>query len=320
MVAATAPQLKLKIGTRGSPLALAQANEVAADLERLSNGRVTGEVVTFTTGGDKLTTERLINAGGKGLFTREIDAAVDDGRCDIGVHSLKDVPGALPHGQALLAFLEREDPRDGFITTNKLKSPKDLPKGAKVGTASLRRETQTLALRPDLEIVTFRGNVQTRLKKLEDGLADATYLAMAGLNRLDMAHVAEPIAVEEMIPAAGQGIIAIAARPDDLDPEIVDLIVQLNHAETHLAAMAERAFLVELDGSCRTAMGGHARLKDGVWQFTGEVLKPDGTERWGHQGIAQADATAEELAALGRSAGQQIRASAGGDLPAFDDA
>ena len=320
MAASAAPRLKLRIGTRGSPLALVQAREVAASLERLSNGEVTGEIVTFTTGGDKLTTERLINAGGKGLFTREIDAAVDDGRCDIGVHSLKDVPGALPDGQALLAFPQREDPRDGFITAaGELKSPKDLPGNAIVGTASLRRESQTLAMRPDLKIVTFRGNVQTRLQKLADGLANATYLAMAGLERLDMAHVAVPIPVEDMIPAAGQGIITIAARPDDMDSDILALIDQLNHAETRLAAMAERAFLVELDGSCRTAMGGHARLEDGVWKFSGEVLRPDGSERWGHQGITQADASEDEMAALGRSAGEHIRAAAGGNLPAFED-
>jgi len=319
MTAVSSSKLTLKIGTRGSPLALAQANAVAADLERLSNGAVTGEIVSFTTGGDKLTTERLINAGGKGLFTREIDAAVDDGRCDIGVHSLKDVPGALPHGQALLAFPEREDPRDGFINRAGLQSPKDLAKGATVGTASLRRESQTLAMRPDLKIVTFRGNVQTRLKKLDDGLADATYLAMAGLNRLGMAHVATPVPITEMVPAAGQGIVAIAARPDDLDQDVLDLIHQLNHPATRLAAMAERAFLVELDGSCRTAMGGHAWQEDGVWKFAGEVLKPDGSHRWAFQGVAQGDASESEMAALGRGAGQQIRASAGGDLPAFDD-
>lgn len=321
MPATTAPRLKLRIGTRGSPLALVQARSVGADIERLSNGEVTCEIVTFTTGGDKLTTERLINAGGKGLFTREIDAAVDDGRCDIAVHSLKDVPGAVPDGQALLAFPEREDPRDGFITRSgsEMAGPMDLPEGAIVGTASLRRESQTLALRPDLKIVTFRGNVQTRLKKLEDGLADATYLAMAGLHRLDMTHVATPVPVEEMIPAAGQGIITVAGRPDALDDDILTLIAGLDHAETRLAAVAERAFLVELDGSCRTAMGGHARLVDGMWQFTGEVLRPDGSERWGAQGFAQADAGEDELASLGRQAGMSIREAASGELPAFED-
>lgn len=321
MPATTAPRLTLRIGTRGSPLALVQARSVGADIERLSNGEIACEIVTFTTGGDKLTTERLINAGGKGLFTREIDAAVDDGRCDLAVHSLKDVPGAIPDGQALLAFPEREDPRDGFITRSgsDLSGPMDLPEGATVGTASLRRESQTLALRPDLKIVTFRGNVQTRLKKLDDGLADATYLAMAGLHRLEMTHVATPVPVEEMIPAAGQGIITVAARPDALDPDIVDLISKLDHTETRLAATAERAFLVELDGSCRTAMGGHARLEDGMWRFTGEVLRPDGSERWGAQGFTQADSGEDELASLGRQAGMSIREAAGGELPAFDD-
>jgi hydroxymethylbilane synthase len=292
---------------------------VGTELERLSGGDVACEIVTFTTGGDKLTTERLINAGGKGLFTREIDKAVDDGRCDLAVHSLKDIPGLIPDGQALLAYPRREDPRDGFITTSGLESPMDLPEGAVLGTASLRRESQTLAMRPDLKIVTFRGNVQSRLKKLEDGLADATYLAMAGLERLNMTHVARPVPIDEMIPAAGQGIITVAARPDDLDPDIVDLIGQLNHQETRLAAMAERAFLVELDGSCRTAMGGHACLEDGVWLFSGEVLRPDGSERWGARGMAQSDAGEDELASLGRQAGMRIREDAGGDLPAFED-
>ena len=319
MTAGKAPQKSLKIGTRGSPLALVQARQVAADIERLSGGDVVGEIVTFTTGGDKLTTERLINAGGKGLFTREIDAAVDDGRCDLAVHSLKDVPGAIPDGQELLAYPKREDPRDGFITVNGIKRLADLPEGATVGTASLRRESQTLALRPDLNIVTFRGNVQTRLRKLEDGLADATYLAMAGLTRLDMAHLASPIPVETMIPAAGQGIITIAARPDALDSDIVALLRKLDDPMTRLAATAERAFLVELDGSCRTAMGGHACFHDDLWKFSGEVLRPDGSERWVEHGIAQTDASEDEMAELGRSAGQRIRDAAGGDLPAYED-
>lgn len=315
----TAATQTLKIGTRGSPLALVQARQVASDIERLSGGDISCEIVTFTTGGDKLTTERLINSGGKGLFTREIDAAVDDGRCHLAVHSLKDVPGQIPDGQDLVAYPKREDPRDGLITLTGIKSLADLPKGATLGTASLRREAQTLARRPDLNIVTFRGNVQTRLKKLEDGLADATYLAMAGLTRLGMAHIAQPIPVEEMIPAAGQGIITIAVRPDDLDSDALALIRKLDHAQTRKAAIAERAFLVELDGSCRTAMGGHARYHDDLWKFSGEVLQPDGRRRWIEHGIAQADATEAELAALGRAAGQRIRDAAGGNLPAFED-
>ncbi|MEQ9316051.1 MAG: hydroxymethylbilane synthase [Henriciella sp.] len=319
MTAANAPRLKLRIGTRGSPLALVQARQVAADIERLSHGEIAGEIITFTSTGDKLTTERLINSGGKGLFTREIDEAVDDGRCDLAVHSLKDVPGEIPAGQELIAFPKREDPRDGFITVSGIKSLKDLSKGATVGTASLRRESQTLALRPDLNIVTFRGNVQTRLKKLEDGLADATYLAMSGLERLGMAHLASPVPVEQMIPAAGQGIITVAARPDDLDGDILALLRRLDHTDSRKAAIAERAFLVELDGSCRTAMGGHARLEEGVWKFDGEVLRPDGSERWAEKGVAQADASEAELAELGRATGKRIRAAAGGDLPAFED-
>ena len=311
--------ITVRIGTRGSPLALYQANLIASELARVSDNKVRGEIVAFTTKGDQLTTERLINSGGKGLFTREIDRAVETGEVDIGVHSLKDVPGALPDGQALLACPQREDPRDGFISLNGIKSARDLPEGATVGTASLRRESQTLSMRPDLKIVTFRGNVQTRMKKLEDGLADATYLAMSGLERLEMTHVAVPVPITDMIPAAGQGIITVAARPDDLDPAVVDLIKSLNHEQSRLAAIAERAFLVELDGSCRTAMGGHARLEDGKWLFDGEVLEPDGSRRWMQADALSGEVTDNALAGLGRGIGQRIREAAGGDLPAFDD-
>ena len=176
----------LRIGTRNSPLALAQANWVAREIEAQSDGGVTCELVSMTTSGDQLQDRSLLAAGGKGLFTREIDHAVDTGAADIGVHSLKDVPSLLPPGQELVAYTERVDPRDGLVTLSGVKSVRDLPAGATVGTASLRREAQTLALRPDLNVISFRGSVQTRLAKLEAGNADATFLAMAGLERLGL--------------------------------------------------------------------------------------------------------------------------------------
>ena len=185
---AASGQRVLRVGTRGSPLALVQARQIAASLEVASGGACRGEIVTFTTSGDQLTTERLINSGGKGLFTRELDAALDRGEVDITVHSLKDVPSVLPDGQRFVAFPEREDPREGFLSP-RASNLAGLEKGAKVGTASLRREAQTLSRRPDVEIVTFRGNVATRMRKLEEGLADATYLAMAGLTRLGQPEV-----------------------------------------------------------------------------------------------------------------------------------
>lgn len=314
----TRPEI-IRIGTRGSPLALYQARLVSELLETASGRRVKGEIVTFTTKGDQLNTERLINSGGKGLFTREIDQAVDDGRVDIAVHSLKDVPSLLPDGQSIVAYPPRADARDGFLAGNGITSLADLPKGAILGTASLRREAQALALRPDLEVIAFRGSVQTRLKKLEEKRADATFLAMAGLDRLGLAHVANPVPIEDMLPAAGQGIIAVAARPDTLSKTLTESLAIIDDAPTRSAAIAERAFLIELDGSCRTAIAAHMRLQDGGWHLRGEVLSPDGQDRWSAQATAILSATHNDLDALGRSLGQTIRKAAGGNLPAFTD-
>ncbi len=311
--------LTLKIGTRGSPLALYQARLIAQRLSDVSGGAVRGEIVTFSTKGDQLTTERLINSGGKGLFTREIDRAVGDGDVDIGVHSLKDVPSQLPEGQTMVAYPERADPRDGLLSVSGVSALADLPEGATVGTASLRREAQTLALRPDLKMVSFRGSVQTRIKKLEAGEADATFLAMAGLERLDLGHLARPIAVDDMLPAAGQGIIGVAACPDRLAPSAMEALHGLNHVQTEQAAIAERAFLAELDGSCRTAMAAHMRLRSRHWQMRAEVLSPDGTRKWRAEATALIGAGAGELAELGRRLANMIRDDAGGDLPVFED-
>ncbi len=310
----------IRIATRGSPLALYQARLVAAALNTISNGALSGEIVSFTTKGDQLTTERLINSGGKGLFTREIDRAVDAGEADIGVHSLKDVPTLLPDGQAIVAYPERGDPRDGFLSCNGAARLVDLPEGATLGTASLRREAQALAIRPDLNVISFRGSVETRLRKLKDGLADATFLAMAGLSRLDLANVANPIPIEDMLPAAGQGIIAIAARPDTLSQPLIESLTIIDHAPTRCAAIAERAFLTELDGSCRTAMAAHMQLSHSGWHLRGEVLAPDGQTRWSAEATALLSASQQDLTTLGHALGQTIRKAAGDSLPAFTDA
>jgi len=309
----------VRIGTRGSPLALYQAHLIADELARVSDGEIIGEIVKFTTKGDQLTTERLINSGGKGLFTREIDRAVDDGDVDLGVHSLKDVPSVLPDGQELVAYPERSDPRDGFLTTNGIARLQDLPEGAVLGTASLRRESQALALRPDLKVIPFRGRVETRIEKLERGEADATFLAMAGLKRLALDHLAHPVAMGDMLPAAGQGIIAVAARPDHLSADLAEALSLIDHAATRAMATAERAFLAELDGSCRTAMAAQLQNVDGTWQIRGEVLTPDGQTKWSANGEALLSASLKDLAGLGTSIAVDIREQAGGDLPVFSD-
>ena len=314
---ATPGARRLRLGTRASPLALAQANQIAASLRAASDGALVAEIVTFTTTGDQLTTERLINSGGKGLFTRELDDALSRGEIDLAVHSLKDVPSVLPDGQWLAAFPEREDPRDGFLS-HKAGSIRELAEGAVLGTASLRREAQALALRPDLKVVTFRGNVATRMRKLEEGQADATFLAMAGLTRLGMADVAVPVPLEDMLPAAGQGIIGVAIR-DDADTELRRAVESLNHAPSRAAAIAERAFLEKLDGSCRTPIAAHLFDRGEEWQLIGEVLSPGGTARWRGDGVCRKDASEAQLAALGRAVAQEIIFSAKEALPVFGD-
>ncbi len=308
---------KVRLGTRGSPLALAQARQIAGDLVVASGGAFVAEIITFTTTGDQLTTERLINSGGKGLFTRELDDALGRGAIDLAVHSLKDVPSLLPPGQMFAAFPEREDPRDGFVCRS-ARSLRDLPDGARLGTASLRREAQALALRPDLEVVTFRGNVATRLRKLDEGLADATFLAMAGLKRLGLADVATPVPVTDMLPAAAQGIIGVVVR-DDADPDLVAALSRLNHDASAASASAERAFLARLDGSCRTPIAAHLSEQGGEWYLVGEVLSPKGDQRWRATGRARREATPAQLAALGRDVAGEILEEARGSLPVFGD-
>ena len=275
------PAEPLMIGTRGSPLALAQAYETRARLMAafdLPEGAF--EIVVIKTTGDDrsmIDADRpLKEIGNKGLFTKEIEEAMLDGRIDIAVHSMKDMPVAQPDGLVLDCYLPREDVRDAFV------SLKDgglaaLPEGAVVGTSSLRRKAQLLNRRPDLKIVEFRGNVQTRLKKLGDGVADATFLAMAGLNRLNMIDVPRvAIEVEEMLPAVAQGAIGIERRVDD--ERAATMLAAIHHTPTGQRLAAERAFLAALDGSCETPIGGLAELQGDTLHLRGEILRIDGSQ------------------------------------------
>ncbi|MEL6385779.1 MAG: hydroxymethylbilane synthase [Pseudomonadota bacterium] len=308
----------LVLGTRGSPLALAQAHWVAGEISRNSDGAFACEIQTFTTKGDQLTTERLINSGGKGLFTKELDTALLDGRIHLAVHSLKDVPTRLPDGIICAAYPEREDPREAFICRT-AKHPRDLPQGATVGTASLRREAQTLAMRPDVAVKTFRGSVGKRLEKLDAGLADATWLAMAGLTRLGLTDVAHPIALTDMLPSAGQGILGIAVA-ETMAADALAAVRALNHAPSEAAAVAERALLDALDGSCRTAIAAHLFDEGETWRLVAEVLTPAGDQCWRDEATAPKSASLADLNSLGQAVGAAIRKAAGGDLPQFEDA
>jgi hydroxymethylbilane synthase len=236
------------------------------------------EIVVIKTSGDAIQDRPLSEVGGKGLFTKEIEEALLSNQIDVAVHSMKDVATELPPGLKLSSILPREDVRDAFISLKYL-SLAELPKGAKVGTSSLRRAAQVRNRRPDLEVVEFRGNVQTRLKKLVDGVADATFLACAGLNRLGMAQrVTAPVGTDAMLPAVAQGAVGLEIR--DGDEAIEDLIAPLNDEATALCVTAERAFLRTLEGSCRTPIGGLAELDGGNLVIRGEVLSPDGAESY----------------------------------------
>ena len=296
------------IGSRGSPLALAQARSVAAMLAQRGGhaDASTFPIEAFMTSGDRLQ-GRLQEQGGKGLFTKELDEALLDGRIDCAVHSMKDLPTRLPEGIVLAAVPAREDPRDGFIAT-RAKTLAALPEGATVGTASLRRQAQTLNLRPDLKVELLRGRVETRLAKIEAGAFDATYLALAGLKRLKLEqHIASIVDVETMPPAPAQGALAITARANDM--RTLALLTPLNIAEHNIATATERSFLAALDGSCRTPIAALARIEGGKLRFVGEVLTPDGKHRWRRQ--SDCAATLEDGIALGAKLGGEIRIEAG---------
>lgn len=305
-------QRPIRIGTRGSKLALIQAQMVAARL-RAAHGLAEGDVVfeIIQTTADKFQDRQLMEIGGKGLFTKEIEEALSDGRIDLAVHSMKDMPTLLPEGLVIDCVLEREDPRDAFISLN-YGSITELPEGATFGTSSLRRAAQMRIKRPDLVIVPFRGNVQTRMKKLADGVAEGTLLAMAGLTRLDMLETAtQPLEPEEMLPAIAQGIIGIERRVED--EALAALLQPLHHEETAIRMAAERAFLKELDGSCHTPIAGYAVLDKGRIHFRGEIIKPDGSQKLAHE----TEGPAREAAALGQQSARAIKQKAGADLSAY---
>lgn len=295
----------LKIGTRGSPLALAQAHETRSRLMKAHHlPEDAFEIVVIKTTGDMVLGRPLSEIGGKGLFTKEIEEALLSGAIDIAVHSMKDMPTVLPDGLEISTLLEREDVRDAFIS-HKYSSIDELPEGAVVGSSSLRRRAQLAAVRPDLKLVEFRGNVQTRLKKLEDGVAEATFLACAGLTRLGMMNIANPIPVEQMLPAVAQGAIGIENRADD--QTVTELLQPINHSETATRLMAERAFLKVLDGSCRTPIGGLAIIEGSTLTLHSEILRPDGSE------VIKKVFSGEtsDATSIGKTAGQYMKEKAG---------
>ena len=303
----TAPLLR--IGTRGSPLAMAQTIEARDQLLALVphlDGSDNVEIKEIKTEGDAILDRPLAEVGGKGLFTKELDLALLDGRIDIAVHSVKDVETFLPDGIVLAAYLAREDPRDAFLSL-KADSLSELPFGSVVGSASLRRQAQIMSNFPDLEVILIRGNVQTRIRKLVDGVVDATMLAQAGLNRLDLAGVAKSILdPEEMLPAVGQGAIGITCRADDY--RVLDWLSIINHLPTQCCVTAERSMLATLDGSCRTPIGGLANLSDeGRLRLRGLVAVKDGSE------IFKAECTGliANPVDLGVKVGKELRLRAG---------
>ena len=272
--------VKLRIGTRGSPLALAQAYEVR-DLLAKANPEISAEgdieVVVISTTADRVTDRALSEIGGKGLFTKEIDEAQLNGEIDVAVHCIKDVPTILPDGIAMPVIMPREDVRDAFIST-KYKSFADMPAGAIVGTASLRRQAMILHKYPHLKVETFRGNVQTRLRKLEEGQADATLLAMAGLNRLGTPEIAtHVISEDDMLPAVGQGALGLAIRAGD--EKVANWLSSLHCHKTDLRITAERAALRALDGSCKTPIAALAEIdENGTMRLRVTIVRPDGSE------------------------------------------
>ncbi|MER8723812.1 hydroxymethylbilane synthase [Mesorhizobium sp. M1027] len=299
-------QTTLKIGTRGSPLALAQAHETQARLMAAHGMPAEAfEVVVISTSGDRIQDRPLSEAGGKGLFTKEIEEALLARRIDIAVHSSKDMPTLLPEGLELSAFLPREDARDAFIG-KAARTIAGLPQGARVGSSSLRRQALIRRMRPDVEVVMFRGNVQTRLRKLDDGIADGTILAYAGLKRLGLEDVVTDLMPLDVFPPApGQGAICIESRIGDRDVE--QMLAAIHDGPTGEALACERAFLAALDGSCRTPIAGHATISGGTVSFAGLIISPDGTQS--HE--VRLQGPAQEAARIGAEAAATVRARAG---------
>ena len=292
---------EFRLGSRGSPLALLQAGRVA----ELLRGSVSGMAVTIVpmrTSGDMMRDRRLADVGGKGLFAKELQSALLEGRIDAAVHSLKDMETDPPDGLRLAAVPERADPRDGLV--GGAARIGDLPRGARVGTASVRREAQLRRRRPDVSVLLLRGNVGTRLGRIAAGDFDATFLAMAGLARLGLADRAAPLDPGEMLPAAGQGAIGVECRADDAGT--IARLAPLDHAASALCVTAERALLRALDGSCRTPIAALAVLEGGRLRLRARLLSPDGS----HMGEEAREGTPGDAAALGADAGAALRAGA----------
>lgn len=296
----------VRIGTRGSALALAQASETRARLMAAHDlPEEAFEIVVISTTGDRIQDRALSEAGGKGLFTKELEEALYDNRIDFAVHSSKDMPTVLPDGLEISVYLEREDVRDVFIGGS-VKRLEDLPQGAKLGTSSLRRQALALKLRPDLDVQVFRGNVQTRLRKLEAGDVEGTMLALAGLKRLKLEHVGtSTMDISSFPPALGQGAICIESRIGD--ERVARLLAPINHAPTGAALACERGFLAALDGSCRTPIAGLATVDGDRISFSGMILTPDGRES--HE--ISAEGAAADAHSIGHDAGMRIREMAG---------
>ncbi len=298
--------ITIRIGTRSSPLALAQAQEVKQRLIAAHGKDNVGvEIIEISTKGDRVLDRALSEIGGKGLFTEEIEQQLFDKDIDIAVHSTKDMPTALPQGLELSCFLPREAPGDAFICS-KASTIEELPQGAIIGSASLRRQALIRRMRPDIEVVTFRGNVQSRLRKLKEGVVDATLLAQAGLNRLGMQHIITSVLpLDSFPPAPGQGAICIESRTND--DATGAILAPLNDADTLTALKAERSFLAALDGSCRTPLAGYAFLEENQLHFHGMILSPDGKNMFETTRTGDPD----EAAGMGADAARQLRDQAG---------
>ena len=302
---------RIRIGTRGSPLALAQARE-ARDRLVAAHGWATDaiEIKTFTTTGDNIGDRPLSEIGGKGLFTKELEEALFAGTIDVAVHSMKDMPAKMPAGLDVVAYLPREDARDAFISFAAA-DLKSLPMGALLGSSSVRRTAQALRMRPDLKAVQFRGNVQTRLQKLQDGVAHATFLASAGLNRLGLSDkITALISMDEMLPAVAQGAIGI--QINERDERVRKILLPLNHTATDIAVTCERGFMAALDGSCRTPIAGHATVENGIVNFRGEALTLDGV----HVFTVARTGSIFDAARIGQDAGEEVKLR-GGKLIAY---
>jgi hydroxymethylbilane synthase len=300
-----------RIGTRGSPLALVQARTVQARLAAALGAKEDEiELVIIRTSGDTIQNRPLAEEGGKGLFTKEIEEALLGNKIDLAVHSAKDMPTLSQPGLALAACLEREDPRDVFVS-RKAKSIASLPRGATLGTASLRRQAIAKRMRPDLQVTSLRGNVETRLRKLDEGQVHATILALAGMKRLGIVEHATTIMSEsEFLPAVGQGAIGIEARADDT--RVREALARIDHADTSTAVACERAFLAALDGSCKTPIAGHATVSDDTVEFRGLIARPDGAAAHDIAGHG----SRKDAVAIGSDAGRELKHRAG---PGFFD-